>query len=1287
MIGRTVSHYKILEKLGEGGMGVVYKAQDTKLKRIVALKFLPQELLCDSESKARFIHEAQAASALNHPNITTIYEIDEVNQKCFISMEYIDGISLKELIYKRTLAIDEILAIALKIAEGLKAAHKKEIVHRDVKSDNVMVTDEGEVKIMDFGLAKLKGVTKLTKTGTTLGTIQYMSPEQAQGMEVDQRSDIFSFGVILYEMVTGQFPFQGEHEAAIIYSIVNETPEPLARYKANVPERLQRIVDKALKKDRSTRYQSAAEVIADLKELQKETTAGVGVEATLPRRPQRFKQLAWGIALVLLAGIAITGVLVLKPWLVSKPAEAKSLAVLSFENLGTEADGYLASGLAEDLAIKLRKLAGFRVASSEDIRRLSKEELLPRQIASRLKVQYALGGSLLKAGDWIQVNVEVIDQASGEVIWSEQFQRKFTDIHEFHDEVSQKIAKALRVGLSPAEQIALKQRPTDSPEAYDHYLKGRYYYYRVTFRDNELAKTEFERALQLDPNYPLALAGLADAFIQRYKERFDYDEYWLDSAEVLIDKALALESDLAEGYESRAEVLLQEDNITGAFESAEKAKKLRPDWDEPCVHLGNIYKERGERSKALAMFDTALSLRPSVDALCGRGNIFQIRGQMDSAKAAYQSALKVNPDHDRPYLELAGLFEEMSDWKEMESFERRAIETRPDHAEGYRRLSWTMCNRGSVQEGENLLRGFVERFPYNWDGYEALYNYVAWWRENYPGAVKIVEEAVNRNPNRVWPHLLLASSYAEKMSPEAESDKAVPASDKAVDAVERALALRPNSGRVLEWAGCVYCSLNRLEEAMNYFNRAVEARPGSSGLLLHFAQDLTYMRQYEKAAEFGRIAVKQSPGDVTCYFWLREFLVRLNRWQEYFDVFQQAAREYGDDPRFLYYLSQEQCLAGQYEEAIKTARRALQIKKTQFSLAQLAVALWLSGEAQGALAKFREAATTGSNVFPGYWIVAILKSEGRFDEIEQYLQSIKEPTPVRLSGMEYWAQVAGPYYMSMRRYDDALAVYTEFRRSGEETESVYNSRAIAKCYRQKGKIDSARHLLEGLADSSTGADRPYILMDLALIRAIGAQDLTTALELAERAQAELNTPEDRMTEPLLRLQYASGKIDDAAKSLEELGSFWTWGNASRHYRKAQLAATGSSGASRYLDEAISSLTRLSRGESRFLGISDATAFLALALALAEKPDESAREIKRALKLEPEREDIAYDAACAYSLIGDTALALQWLETAVKRGYQELWWARVDPDLDPLRKFPRFQEIMNDWDTRLRKLFD
>ena len=288
MIGKTISHYKILEKLGEGGMGVVYKAQDTKLKRTVALKFLPQELLCDSESKARFVHEAQAASALNHPNITTIHEIDEFEGECFIAMEYIEGKSIKELVEEKGLSIEEILRIAIQIAEGLSKAHQKDIVHRDIKSDNIMLTPDGLAKIMDFGLAKLKGVTGLTKTGSTLGTLQYMSPEQAYGEEVDSRSDIFSFGVVLYEIIAGQLPFKGEHKAAIIYSILSETPEPLARYKASVPDELQRVVDKALAKNREERFQHVADMLADLKSIRRKLETIPTFHE--PEKPKRLKK-------------------------------------------------------------------------------------------------------------------------------------------------------------------------------------------------------------------------------------------------------------------------------------------------------------------------------------------------------------------------------------------------------------------------------------------------------------------------------------------------------------------------------------------------------------------------------------------------------------------------------------------------------------------------------------------------------------------------------------------------------------------------------------------------------------------------------------------------------------------------------------------------------------------------------------------------------------------------------------------------------------------------------------
>jgi len=311
MVGKTISHYRILKKLGEGGMGVVYKAQDTKLDRIVALKFLPQHLLCDAEAKMRLTLEAKSASGLNHPNITTIHEVDEVEGECFICMEYIEGKSIKERIKEKTFSIQEILNVSIQIAEGLKAAHKKGMVHRDIKSDNIMITHEGLVKIMDFGLAKLKGVSKLTKTGTTLGTMRYMSPEQLQGMEVDQRSDIFSLGVVLYEIIAGQLPFKGEHEAAIIYSILNETPEPLARYKAGVPGELQRVVDKALTKNRDERFQHVDDMLADLKSIRRalETTSTVHEPVKSKRKKKKLAYICASLAILV---IALTIILILK---------------------------------------------------------------------------------------------------------------------------------------------------------------------------------------------------------------------------------------------------------------------------------------------------------------------------------------------------------------------------------------------------------------------------------------------------------------------------------------------------------------------------------------------------------------------------------------------------------------------------------------------------------------------------------------------------------------------------------------------------------------------------------------------------------------------------------------------------------------------------------------------------------------------------------------------------------------------------------------------------------------
>ncbi|MGB2981907.1 MAG: serine/threonine-protein kinase, partial [Candidatus Zixiibacteriota bacterium] len=422
--GTVISHYEIIGKIGEGGMGVVYKAQDTKLGRTVALKFLPPQLICDAEAKVRFEHEAKAASALNQNNITTVHDIDEVKGQCFICMEYIEGKSVKELIRDQTLSVKDVVDIAIQIGEGLNAAHKKDIVHRDVKSDNIMLTDEGVVKIMDFGLAKLKGVTKLTKTGTTMGTLQYMSPEQAQGMEVDQRSDIFSFGVILYEMIGGQLPFKGEHEAAVIHSIVNETPEPLARYKANVPDGLQRIVDKALQKDVSTRYQSAAEVVADLKGLQKETRVVVTAK---PKR--RLLPFILPASVVFIIAVLF---LILKPFKVevvpekSAIAKENSLAIMYFDNMVDREDSERLGEIVTNLLITdLSESEYVNVVSSQRLYDILKllgregEKKIDRevatQIATKAGARWMLLGNILRVDPQTVITTQLVDVETGQV--------------------------------------------------------------------------------------------------------------------------------------------------------------------------------------------------------------------------------------------------------------------------------------------------------------------------------------------------------------------------------------------------------------------------------------------------------------------------------------------------------------------------------------------------------------------------------------------------------------------------------------------------------------------------------------------------------------------------------------------------------------------------------------------------------------------------------------------------------------------------------------------------------
>jgi len=740
MIGRTISHYKILEKVGEGGMGVVYKAQDTKLGRIVALKFLPEHLLCDEEAKSRFVHEAKAASALNHPNITTIHEIDEVEGECFISMEYIEGKSLKELIQRKEFSIEEVLKISIQIAEGLSRAHQKDIVHRDIKSDNILLAHDGLVKIMDFGLAKLKGVTKLTKTGSTLGTLQYMSPEQAQGKDVDQRSDIFSFGVVLYEMVTGQLPFKGEHEAAVIYSIVNETPEPLARYKANVPEGLQRIVDKALKKDISTRYQSAAEIIADLTGLQKER--GVGVFSKPKKRLLPF------IVPASIVFIIILLFLILKPFqvemLADKSAIAKenTLAIMYFENMvDTEDKERLGEIVTNLLITDLSESEYMRVVSSQRLYDILKllgregEKEIDREVATlvatKAGAKWMLLGNVLQVEPEIILTSQLVDVGSGKVaaaqrITGEAGEKIFSMVDKLTVEVKKDLSLPTLAQREPDPSVA--DVTTHSPEAYRCYLEGIDYGNKYYSKE---AKESFKKALEYDSTFAMAYLRLSDwtrdseskkmlAKAVEYSDRVSQKEkHYIKAYEAFAsggwDKYVKELHKLVERYPEEKEAFLELGKYyssSSLFELDQgiyylnKAIDIDPLYKMAYNSLAYAYTWTGDFEKSIWAINKYISLAPDEANPCdSRAEIYAWFGKIDQAIESFKKALEIKPDYRGSLLSLGHMYLFKREYAKAESCYKELASSSEKGTRSYGRtcLALIPLYQGKFEEALTIL--------------------------------------------------------------------------------------------------------------------------------------------------------------------------------------------------------------------------------------------------------------------------------------------------------------------------------------------------------------------------------------------------------------------------------------------------------------------------------------------------------------------------------------------------------------------------------------------------------
>lgn len=621
MIGQTIAHYRVTEKLGEGGMGIVYKAEDLKLKRPVALKFLRPFTLNSEDQKIHFIREARAAAALNHPNICTVYEIDEEGEHLFIAVSFIEGETIKDKLQRGALSTREAVGLAVQIAEGLQAAHARGIVHRDIKCSNIMVTLEGQAKIMDFGMAEMRDSNDMPTTLLAVGSAAYMSPELALGERTDERTDIWSLGICLYEMLTGQVPFRGLFAQAVMYAVLNEDPNPIETACPGVPVELKRIIERTMKKNPDERNGKISDVLSQLKELERRISAG-----TLPPAPKATYRY-------------------------------QSIAVLPFSDMSLEKDQeYFCDGMAEEIINALTRIKDLQVISRTSTFSFKGKQVDAREIGKQLGVATLLEGSVRKTGSRLRITAQLINVEDGYHLWSEKYDRELKDVFAIQDEIAAKIFDALAVTLTRKEKRAIEKVPTKDVQAYDYYLRGRQFFYKSKKKSIDFACEMFSQAIRKDPGYTLAYCGLADcySYLYWYFERKDSN---LENAMKYSRKALELDRELAEAHASRGLALTLGKRYEEAEREYETAIKLNSQLWEAYYFYARTCFVQGDYERAAGYFQKAFEVNPDDHQAPNMlGFVLLCLGRREEAIEVYkkgyevaQRRIEMNPDDSRAY--------------------------------------------------------------------------------------------------------------------------------------------------------------------------------------------------------------------------------------------------------------------------------------------------------------------------------------------------------------------------------------------------------------------------------------------------------------------------------------------------------------------------------------------------------------------------------------------------------------------------------------------------------------